>query len=152
MPENTKPPVPPHKRPKKRTEKRPSENVASQKIADAVGAAAKTISMHNVSKPTGGHGARRESGEEGMSTHKENGSMFEGLSSNLLSVEGAKKIAAWYIDTSEKVAKQAIEFQASATKWAKETPLAPIFDAQIEYGKKFVERSASAARSLWRLE
>lgn len=87
-----------------------------------------------------------------MSTHKENGSMFEGLSSNLLSVEGAKKIAAWYIDTSEKVAKQAIEFQASATKWAKETPLAPIFDAQIEYGKKFVERSASAARSLWRLE
>ncbi len=83
---------------------------------------------------------------------KENGSMFEGLYSNLLSVEGAKKFAAWYIDTTEKVAKQAIDFQASATQWAKETPLAPIFDAQIEYGKKFVERSASAARSLWRLE
>ena len=83
---------------------------------------------------------------------KENGSMFEGLGSNLLSVEGAKKFAAWYIDTSEKVAKQAISMQAAATQWAKETPLAPIFDAQIEYGKKFVERSASAARSLWRLE
>ncbi|HKN13861.1 MAG TPA: hypothetical protein VJX68_11770 [Candidatus Binatus sp.] len=79
---------------------------------------------------------------------KENGSVFEGL----LSVEGAKKFAAWYIDTTEKVAKQAIDFQASATQWAKETPLAAIFDAQIEYGKKFVERSASAARSLWRLE
>jgi hypothetical protein len=80
--------------------------------------------------------------------------MFEGLSSmgNVFTVEGAKKVAAWYIDTSEKVAKQAIDFQASATKWAKETPLAPIFDAQLEYGKKFVERSASAARSLWRLE
>ena len=87
-----------------------------------------------------------------MSAHKENGSMFEGLSSNLLSVEGAKKFAAWYIDTSEKVAKQAIDFQENATKWAKETPLAPIFDAQIEYGKKFVERSANAARSLWRIE
>ena len=86
-----------------------------------------------------------------MSAHKENGSVFEGLTSNL-NVEGAKKFAAWYIDTSEKVAKQAIEMQASATKWAKETPLAPIFDAQLEYGKKFVERSASAARSLWRLE
>jgi hypothetical protein len=79
---------------------------------------------------------------------KENGSVLEGL----FSVEGAKKVAAWYIDTSEKFAKQAINFQESATKWAKETPLAPIFDAQIEYGKKFVERSANAARSLWRLE
>ena len=81
-------------------------------------------------------------------------SMFEGLAgmSNVFTVEGAKKFAAWYIDTSEKVAKQAIDFQASATQWAKETPLAPIFEAQLEYGKKFVERSATAARSLWRLE
>ncbi len=86
-----------------------------------------------------------------MSTHKENGSVLEGLASNL-NVDGAKKFAAWYIDTSEKVAKQAIEMQASATKWAKETPLAPIFEAQIEYGKKFIERSANAARTLWRLE
>jgi hypothetical protein len=151
MAEETKPPSPSHKRQKKRTEKGLRGNLASQKIADAVGAAAKTISIHNVSKPTGGPEPRREPGEKGMSA-KENGSMFEGLSSNLLSVEGAKKFAAWYIDTSEKVAKQAIEIQASATKWAKETPLAPIFEAQIEYGKKFVERSASAARSLWRLE
>jgi hypothetical protein len=150
MTEETKPP---HKRPKKRTEKGLKENVASRKIADAVGAAAKTISEHNVSKPTGGHESRRKSGEDEMS-EKENGSMFEGLTSmgSLFTVEGAKKFAAWYIDTSEKVAKQAIDFQASATQWAKETPLAPIFDAQIEYGKKFVERSASAARSLWRLE
>jgi hypothetical protein len=152
MSEETKPPASSHKRPKKRTEKGLKGNVASQKIADAVGAAAKTISLHNVSKPNGGHESRRESGEKKMSEHKQNGSMFEGLTSNL-NVEGAKKFAAWYIDTSEKVAKQAIEFfQASATKWAKETPLATIFDAQIEYGKKFVERSASAARSLWRLE
>ncbi len=86
-----------------------------------------------------------------MSEGKENGSVFEGLTSNL-NIEGAKKFAAWYIDTTEKVAKQAIDFQAQATKWAKETPLAPIFDAQIEYGKKLVERSASAARSLWRIE
>jgi hypothetical protein len=151
MTEETKPPASSRRRPKKRAEKGPAGNVASQKIADAVGAAAKTISMANVSKPTGGSESRRESGEKGMSAHKENGSVFEGLTSNL-NVEGAKKFAAWYIDTSEKVAKQAIEFQASATKWAKETPLAPIFDAQIEYGKKFVERSANAARSLWRLE
>jgi hypothetical protein len=124
---------------------------------------AKTESMVNVSKSTGGLASRRKSGGEKMSEHKEahsahnkNGSgVFEGISnlrSNLVSVKGAKKVAAWYIDTSEKVANQVINFQASATKWAKETPLAPIFEAQIEYGKKFVERSANAARSLWRLE
>jgi len=83
---------------------------------------------------------------------KESGSAFENFTSNLFSVERAKKFAAWYIDTTEKVAKRAIDFQASATRWAKETPLAPIFEAQIKYGKKFVERSANAARSLWRLE
>ena len=94
--------------------------------------------------------------KETHSAHKQDGSgVFESISkvgSNLLSVERAKKFAAWYIDTSEKVANQAIDLQASATQWAKETPLAPIFEAQIEYGKKFIERSANAARSLWRLE
>src|SRR5208282_1735184 len=94
--------------------------------------------------------------KETHSAHKRDGSgVFESISkvgSNLLSVERAKKFAAWYIDTSEKVANQAIDLQASATQWAKETPLAPIFEAQIEYGKKFIERSANAARSLWRLE
>jgi hypothetical protein len=150
MTEETKPPASSRKRPKKRTEKGFSGNIASQKVAAAVEAAAKSISITNVSKPTGGHESRRQSGEEAM-PEKENGSMFEGYS-NLLSIEGAKKFAAWYIDTSEKVAKQAIEFQSSATQWAKETPLAPIFEAQLEYGKKFVERSATAARSLWRLE
>jgi hypothetical protein len=107
----------------------------------------KKESMAKVSKINGGHQSRRHSGEGSMA-EKENGSMFEGL----FSVEGVKKVAAWYIDTSEKAAKQVINFQESTTKWAKETPLAPIFDAQIEYGKKFVERSANAARSLWRLE
>jgi hypothetical protein len=67
------------------------------------------------------------------------------------SFDGAKKIAAWYIDTNEKIANQVLDFQASATAWAKETPLAPIFEAQNEFGRKMVERSADAARSLWRL-
>jgi len=126
---------------------------------------AKSDPMVNLGKATGGLASRRKSGgkkmsehdhKEAHSGHKHNDSgvleSIKELRSNLLSVKGAKKFAAWYIDTSEKVANQAIEFQESATKWAKETPLAPIFDAQIEYGKKFVERSASAARSLWRLE
>jgi hypothetical protein len=151
MSEEVKPSAPSRRR-KKPAEKSAMGSVASRKIADAVGAAAKTM-IDNVSKPNGGHEPRRQAGEEAMA-EKENGSMFQGLAgmSNAFTVEGAKKFAAGYIDTTEKVAKQAIDFQASATKWAKETPLAPIFDAQIEYGKKFVERSATAARSLWRLE
>ncbi|HVA79280.1 MAG TPA: hypothetical protein VNF27_15385 [Candidatus Binataceae bacterium] len=67
------------------------------------------------------------------------------------SLEGAKKFAAWYIETSEKIAKDALDMQARATSWAKETPLAPVFAAQQELGRKFVERSAQAARTIWRL-
>ena len=67
------------------------------------------------------------------------------------SVEGVKKFAAWYIETSEKLANDALDLQARATGWAKQTPLAPIFAAQHELGHKFVERSAEAARTIWRL-
>ena len=86
------------------------------------------------------------------STHKRHEPGVLESIGNLGGVKRAKKFAAWYIDTSEKAANQVIDFQESATKWAKETPLAPIFEAQIEYGKKLVERSANAARTLWRLE
>ena len=84
----------------------------------------------------------------------EKSSVFESMSEvseKFFTIEGAKKFAAWYIDTNEKIAHQILDFQASATSWAKETPLAPIFAAQQEFGKKIVERSAEAARSLWRL-
>jgi hypothetical protein len=67
------------------------------------------------------------------------------------SLEGAKKFAAWYIETTEKIANDALDMQARATSWAKETPLAPVFAAQHELGRKFVERSAEAARTIWRL-
>jgi len=76
---------------------------------------------------------------------------FSKLTESFFSLEGAKKAAAWYIDTSEKFAKQALELQERATGWAKETPLAPLFEAQNSIARKFVERSASAARNLWRL-
>ncbi len=73
------------------------------------------------------------------------------LGNSLFSLGNAKKVAAWYIDTNEQLANNALDFQAAATEWAKDTPLAPIFAAQNEFGRKLVERSANAARSLWRL-
>ncbi len=73
------------------------------------------------------------------------------LRNSLFNLENAKKVAAWYIETNEQLAKNALDFQAAATEWAKDTPLAPIFAAQNEFGRKLVERSANAARSFWRL-
>ena len=76
---------------------------------------------------------------------------FTKMGESVFNAEGVKKAAAWYIETSEKFARQAIELQEKATGWAKETPLASIFEAQNSLAKKFVERSASAARSLWQI-
>jgi hypothetical protein len=112
--------------------------------------------MANLHRPNGAKVAHHKVGGEKKMAEKENMSgvleNVANLGAKLINVEGAKKFAAWYIDTTEKVANQAIDFQESATQWAKQTPLAPIFAAQYEYGKKIVERSANAARSLWRIE
>ena len=74
------------------------------------------------------------------------------LGSQMFSTDGIKKVAAWYIDTSEKVANGMLDYQASATEWAKSTALAPIFEAQHDLGSKFVKRSAEVARKLWQIE
>jgi hypothetical protein len=113
--------------------------------------------MSNLHKPNGAKviSHPKTGGAKKMAEKESVSGMFgnvANLGAKLINVEGAKKFAAWYIDTTEKVANQAIDFQESATQWAKQTPLAPIFAAQYEYGKKIVERSANAARSLWRLE
>lgn len=76
---------------------------------------------------------------------------FTNMSKNLFNVEGAKKIAAWYVDASEKFANDLLDLQASATGWAKETPLAPILEAQTELSRKFVKRSIDLARTAWQL-
>ena len=75
-----------------------------------------------------------------------------GFGSQMFSTDGLKKVAAWYIDASEKVANGMLDYQASATEWAKSTALAPIFEAQHDLGTKFVKRSAEVARKLWQIE
>lgn len=87
--------------------------------------------------------------------HREHRGVYEGfsrLAETCLSADGAKKAAAWYIDTGEKIATQALEFQAKTSEWAKETPFYPFIEAQQSIGRKLVEQSASTARTLWRLE
>lgn len=77
---------------------------------------------------------------------------FSRLTEACLSPEAAKKAAAWYIDTGEKIATQALQFQAKASEWAKDTPIYPLIEAQQSIGRRLVEQSASTARTLWRLE
>lgn len=76
---------------------------------------------------------------------------FTKINESVFSLDGVKKAAAWYIETSEKLANQAIELQEKATVWAKDTPFAPLFEAQNSLARKFVERSANAARTLWQI-
>jgi hypothetical protein len=76
---------------------------------------------------------------------------FSKVNESVFSLDGVKKAAAWYIETSEKLANQALEFQERATGWAKDTPFAPLFEAQHSIARKFVERSANAARTLWQI-
>jgi len=40
---------------------------------------------------------------------------FSKMGESFMSMEGAKKAAAWYIDTTERVATQALELQEKAT-------------------------------------
>jgi hypothetical protein len=87
-------------------------------------------------------------------SEKEHSGVYEGMSrfaEKCFNPAGAKKAAAWYIDTTEKLATQALDFQVKATEWAKETPIYPLFEAQQTIGRKLVEQSATTARSLWKL-
>jgi hypothetical protein len=100
-------------------------------------------------KPESGH----KSGGKRVADNRENVlDSFTKMGESVFNLEGVKKAAAWYIETSEKLANQAIELQERATGWAKDTPLWPLFEAQQSIARKFVERSASAARTLWQIQ
>jgi hypothetical protein len=81
---------------------------------------------------------------------KQDKGIFAGLK-EAFSVERAKKFAAAYIDTSEELANDALDLQEKATAWAKDTLLGRVFEAQTKIGRRLVERSAKAARDLWRI-
>jgi hypothetical protein len=61
-------------------------------------------------------------------------------------------IAARYIDTNVSFAKQILQFQSQTTNWAKDTPLAPMFQSQYAVSEGLVELWASAARALCFIE
>jgi hypothetical protein len=93
----------------------------------------------------------REVKSENKTMENSEKDMFENISElgrTSFSLEGAKKLATLYI---ERLAKQVLDIQAKATEWAKDTPLAAVFEAQNSMGRKLVELSAGTARRLWRI-
>jgi hypothetical protein len=67
-------------------------------------------------------------------------------------VSEARNFVAWYIDNGQKLANQAVDLQERATEWAKDTPLANIFEWQYSLARKFIEGSADLARAVWQVE
>jgi hypothetical protein len=65
---------------------------------------------------------------------------------------GAKQLAAWYVDTSERMAHGFLEFQEQAMSWAKDTPWAPLFESQRTLVRRWIEGSADMARRFWQVE
>lgn len=63
-----------------------------------------------------------------------------------------REMAAQYIDNSEKWANQALEMSEKTTAWAKETPMAPMFEAQLSLAKQVIGSSTMLARQLWQLD
>ncbi len=66
--------------------------------------------------------------------------------------ESAKKAVEVYLESGEKMGKMMLELHERSTSWAKETMLAPLFEAQRNAGKQMVETSAEIARKLYGIE
>ncbi len=63
--------------------------------------------------------------------------------------ESAKRAVELYVESGEKVGKMMLELHERSTTWAKETMLAPLFEAQRSAGKQMIETSAEMARKLY---
>ncbi len=63
--------------------------------------------------------------------------------------ESAKRAMELYVESGEKMGKMMLELHERSTNWAKETMLAPLFEAQRSAGKQMIETSVEMARKLY---
>lgn len=63
-----------------------------------------------------------------------------------------KETAAQYLKASEEWAEKALEWNTKATAWAKETPLASVFETQRNLTSQAVENSLTLARRFWKID
>ena len=62
--------------------------------------------------------------------------------------ENGKKAAELYVESTEKLGQMILDFHERSTSWAKETMLAPLFEAQRTFGKQMMESSVDMTRKL----
>lgn len=62
--------------------------------------------------------------------------------------DSAKKAAELYVESGERIGKMMLELHERSTSWAKETMLAPLFEAQRSAGKQMMESSVEMARKM----
>jgi hypothetical protein len=66
--------------------------------------------------------------------------------------KNAKRIAAWYIDTVENLAREGLTLREKSMSWAKDTPLAAVIEAQNAMAQQLVENSVSFARTIFQID
>lgn len=66
--------------------------------------------------------------------------------------EPVKEMAAKSLDSGEKWARQAVEMNEKATEWAKDTPLASVFETQRAFALQVIDSSTAMARRIWQIE
>lgn len=87
--------------------------------------------------------------------------IFDGESNPFLKMLGGmnaplggpmKEMAAKSLESGEKWARQAVEMNEKATEWAKDTPLASVFETQRSFALRLIDSSATLVRQMWQLE
>jgi hypothetical protein len=63
--------------------------------------------------------------------------------------DSAKKAVELYLESGEKLGKMMLEWHEQSTSWAKQTMMAPLFEAQRNASKQLMESSADTARKVF---
>ncbi len=66
--------------------------------------------------------------------------------------DGAKKAMELWLESGEKMGRMMLELHEKSTSWAKETMLAPLFEAQRSAGKQVLQSSAEIARKMYGID
>jgi len=85
-----------------------------------------------------------------MAEQETNSGLFNDFANSIIG--NMRDIAARTIEANVSFAKQMLDFQTQVTNWAKDTPMAPMFQSQRAFGEQLIDLFAGAARALWRIE
>jgi len=62
------------------------------------------------------------------------------------------QITAWYLDTAERFAQNALTLQKQTLTWGHGTPWGPLLETQHTWTSQWVDRMTTLSRTFWRLE